>query len=59
MDKGYIKKFKIENIKTDETVKEPYTEYEMNLLLKKPDLKKCNFSEYRNWVLVNYFYSTR
>lgn len=59
MDKGYIKKFKIENIKTDEAIKEPYTEYEMNLLLKKPDLKKCNFFEYRNWVLVNYFYSTR
>ena len=55
MDKGYIKKFKIENIKTDETIKEPYTEYEMNLLLKKPDLKKCNFSEYRNWVLVKVF----
>ncbi len=54
-----MKKFKIENIKTDEAIKEPYTEYEMNLLLKKPDLKKCNFSEYRNWVLVNYFYSTR
>lgn len=43
MDKGYIKKFKIENIKTDETIKEPYTEYEMNLLLKKPDLKNVIF----------------
>ena len=58
MDKGYIEKFTIQNIKTEEKIKEPYTEYEMNLLLKKPDLKRCSFSEYRNWVLVNYFYST-
>lgn len=59
MDKGYIKNFSIKNIKTEEKIKEPYTEHEINLLLKKPDLKRCTFSEYRNWVLVNYFYSTR
>lgn len=40
MDKGYIKKFKIENIKTDETIKEPYTEYEMNLFIEKARFKK-------------------
>lgn len=58
MRKGYIRDFKIPTIKTDEIIKEPYTEYELNLLLKKPNLKTCYFSEYRSWVLVNYFYST-
>lgn len=38
-----------------EVVKDTYTDEELLVLLKKPDLKKCNFSEYRNWVIVNLF----
>lgn len=27
-------------------------------MLKKPDVKKCTFSEYRNWVMINYVLGT-
>lgn len=37
-----------------EVIKETYTDEELTLLLKKPNLRKCAFSEYRNWVIINY-----
>lgn len=40
--------------KRQETLKDTYSDRELKLLLKKPDTKKCNFSEYRNWVIVNF-----
>ena len=40
------------------TVKYGYTDSELNLLLKKPNLKKCEFCEYRNWVITNYLLGT-
>lgn len=39
--------------KAEETVKETYSDAELMRLLKKPNLRKCRFSEYRNWVTVN------
>ena len=45
---------KIKGLKEKETVKETYTDEELEKLLKKPD-KDCNFTEYRNWVIVNFF----
>ena len=44
--------------KTQETIKEPYTDAELKILLKKPNLKKCDFTEYRNWVIINLLVST-
>lgn len=55
---GYTIPFTVIVPRADEEVKEPYTDEELTLLLKKPDLKKCSFSEYRNWVMTNYFLST-
>lgn len=40
-------------IKDKETVKESYTDEELEALLKKPK-KNCSFCEYRNWVIVNF-----
>lgn len=40
--------------KAEEVVKETYTDAELKLLLRKPNLKQCSFSEYRNWVIVNF-----
>lgn len=59
MEMGYIDKFNIPNIKTTEKIKETYTEEELKILLKKPNLKKCSPKEYITWVIVNYVYSTR
>lgn len=39
--------------KAEETVKETYTDEELKALLCKPNTRKCDFPEYRNWVTVN------
>lgn len=44
----------IKAYKAAETVKVTYTDEQLTRLLKKPNLKKCSFSEYRNWVIVNF-----
>ncbi|MBR5640637.1 MAG: tyrosine-type recombinase/integrase [Firmicutes bacterium] len=38
-----------------EVIKDTYTDEELKRLLKKPNLKECSFSEYRNWVIINLF----
>lgn len=58
IQKGYTKKFVVRIPKFEKDVKEAYTPSELELLLKKPNLKTCSFSEYRNWVMTNYFLST-
>lgn len=55
---GYIKEFKIKLIRVKKEVKEVYTNEELALLLKKPNLKKCRFTEYRSWVISNYLLAT-
>lgn len=51
----YINKIKVPMLKVDNEIKEPYTDEELKRLLTKPNLKKCVFTEYRNWVIVNVF----
>lgn len=58
MKKGYIKEFRVELPKVDEVVKDTYTDHEIALLLKKPDMKSATFAEYRNWVIINYMLGT-
>ena len=56
---GYTEDFKIKSVKAEKQIKETYTDSELTILLKKPNLKKCSFVEYRNWVLINYLMGTR
>ena len=58
MKEGYTKEFQVTLPKQKQTIKETYTEADLERLLKKPDLKKCTFSEYRSWVLINYLVGT-
>jgi len=58
MERDYMPKFKFSLLKQDKKIKETYTEAELRLLLKKPDIKKCVFAEYRTWVMSNYFLAT-
>lgn len=58
MELGYIPKFEVKLIKAQKKIKETYTDEELKLLLKKPNLKKCTFEEYRNWVIINYLLGT-
>lgn len=43
----------LSGIREKETVKETYTDEELEKLLRKP-FKSCEFGEYRSWVIVNF-----
>jgi len=58
MELGYMREFKIKLIRAEKKIKETYTTEELQLLLKKPNMKKCTFAEYRNWVITNYLLAT-
>lgn len=59
MESGYVEKFKISLPKTEETIKETYTDNEVKRLIEKPKINKgCSFAELRNWALVCYFLAT-
>lgn len=51
-EEGYVN-FTIKPYKGEETVKDTYTNQELEKLLVKPNIKKCSFTEYRNWVIIN------
>jgi len=58
MERGYLRNFAVKLLKEDIEIKEIYTSDEINRLLEKPNLKKCDFSEYRNWVITCYLLAT-
>lgn len=56
ISRGYMAPIEVTIPKYEREIKEPYTEEEMKLLLKRPQTD--NWVEYRNWVMVNYFFAT-
>ena len=58
MNEGWIPRFKMQAIKVDKSQIEIYTEAELKLLLKRPNIKKCTFAEYQCWVMPNFLFST-
>lgn len=58
MEVGYLEKFIVHIPKADKKLKETYTDKELKLLLKKPNIKDCKFIEYRMWVFSNYLLAT-
>jgi len=58
MERGYLKNFTVKLLKEDITIKETYSTDDINLLIQKPNVKKCDFSEYRNWVITCYLLAT-
>ncbi len=44
----------IKRYKGEETIKETYSDAELKILLKKPDMRHCSFAEYRSWVIENF-----
>lgn len=49
-----ITRLNIPLYKAEETVKETYSDLELAALLKKPDIRKATFAEYRDWVIINF-----
>jgi len=58
MKQEYTTTFKIELPRVDKQPIETYTDEELEVLLKKPNLKKCEFVEYRDYVVIAFFLST-
>lgn len=58
MENEYIQSFKFAEIKEAETIPDLYTDKEIEKLLRKPNLKKCTFAEYRTWAIINFFVAT-
>ena len=58
MDNEQCGRLKVRIGKADKEVKETYTDDELQTLLVKPNMRKCSFSEYRNWVIINFFLGT-
>jgi len=44
---------RVPKYKAEETIKETYSDAELKILLRKPNLRTCSFEEYRNWVIIN------
>lgn len=58
MKRKYMQSFKIALVKADKQPVETYSDQDLKVLLKKPNMKKCGFAEYKTWVIVNFFLST-
>jgi integrase/recombinase XerD len=54
MKMEYMKKFHIALIKYDKEIIETYSQAELEVLIKKPNTRKCHFSEFRNWTIINF-----
>lgn len=48
----------VQFVREDKQQVEGYTDEEILKLLEKPNLRKCTFAQYRNWVLVNFLCNT-
>lgn len=54
----YMEAFQFPKLKEDKNIIKTYSDAELKLLLKKPNIKEVNFLEFRNWVVCNFFLST-
>ena len=55
---GMIKPIKVKHLKQQDPIKETYTDDELKKLLVKPDKRKCTFTEFRNWTIINVLIGT-
>ena len=58
MDNGWVERFKITMPKYEKRIKQTYSDDELRRLLKKPDMKKCTFTEFRVWTFENFLIGT-
>ena len=58
MELGCLPHFKIKLLKVEKKIKETYTDGELKKLLKKPDVSKCGFTDYKIWAFSNYLIGT-
>lgn len=49
---GYCSKIHVALMKEQEKIRDCYTQQELEVLLKSPNIKTCPFTEYRNWAII-------
>ena len=58
MKNNYITKFQIKQIKETEKIPDLYTDEDIQKLLEKPNMQRCDFAEYRTWAIISFFVAT-
>ena len=58
MAEGHMRSFTMKSIKVDKQAVSTYTDAELMLLLRKPDIRTCRYVEYQCWVMTNLLFST-
>lgn len=55
MNMGYTERFNINAPKFDRQIIPTYSDEDLKKLLKKPNMKQCDFIEYRNYMICQFF----
>lgn len=55
MEMGYTERFNIRAPRFDKQIIPTYSDEELKKLLKKPNMKQCDFIEYRNYMICQFF----
>lgn len=58
MEEEYLERFKIKQVKEDKKAKKVYTDEEIKILLKKPNVKTCKYTEFLTWGIINFLVAT-
>ena len=58
MEEDFLPSFQVALPKANKKIKKTYTDEELAVLLKKPNLKTCSFTDYKMWVYTNYLLAT-
>lgn len=58
MENGYMDNFRVHLPKADKTTKKTYSEADLDVLLKKPSVKDCDFTEFKIWAFENFLLAT-
>lgn len=58
MREGYMESFEMQAVRVGRNSVETYSDEELQILLKKPDMKKCTYLEYQCWTMVNLLFGT-
>lgn len=58
MREGYLDPFEMQTVKVGRNSVETYSDEELQILLKKPNMKNCSYLDYQSWVIVNLLFCT-
>jgi integrase/recombinase XerD len=57
-ENGYTDLITIKYLKVQQKAKEIYTDEQIKILLRKPNMNECSYADFRTWAIINLFVST-